>query len=115
MGAYLSIGTTLAIFAGGLVRWFVEASEKRAGKEPVESDVSPGSLFASGLIAAGGVMGLAGIGVRALENMKVLPEDSMTLKIPKLAQSDFFAVVAFVALAAALYYFARKPLGGDKK
>jgi len=115
VGAYLSIGTTLAIFAGGLVRWFVEASEKRAGKEPVESDVSPGSLFASGLIAAGGVMGLAGIGVRALENMKVLPEDSMTLKIPKLAQSDFFAVVAFVALAAALYYFARKPLGGDKK
>lgn len=115
VGAYLSISTTLAIFVGGLVRWLVEASAKRAGEKPTESEASPGSLFASGLIAAGGVMGLAGIGVRALENMKVLPDDSMNLKISALAHSDVFAVVAFVALAAALYYFARKPLGSERK
>ncbi|HEY6252582.1 MAG TPA: oligopeptide transporter, OPT family [Candidatus Angelobacter sp.] len=115
VGAYLSIGTTLAIFVGGLVRWLVEASAKRAGEKPAESEASPGSLFASGLIAAGGMMGLAGIGVRALENMQVLPDDSMNLKISALAHSDVFAVVTFVVLAAALYYFARKPLGSDRK
>src|SRR6185437_3885259 len=32
VGAYLSIGTTLAIFAGGIVRWMVESADKRAGK-----------------------------------------------------------------------------------
>jgi putative OPT family oligopeptide transporter len=110
VGAYLSISTTLAIFAGGMVRWMVEASAKRAGEKPAESEASPGSLFASGLIAAGGVMGLAGIGVRALESMKVLPDDSMNLKISALAHSDALAVITFVGLAAALYYFARKPL-----
>jgi hypothetical protein len=29
VGAYLSIGTTLAIFAGGLTRWLVESAAKR--------------------------------------------------------------------------------------
>jgi putative OPT family oligopeptide transporter len=119
VGAYLSIGTTLAIFAGGVVRWLVESSAKRAGEKPTESEVSPGSLFASGLIAAGGVMGLLGIGVRALENMKVLHDDSMALKVPLIANSELVgnlvAVAAFVLLAAALYYFARKPLEGGKK
>jgi putative OPT family oligopeptide transporter len=115
VGAYLSIGTTLAIFAGGLVRWLVDASAKRAGEKPNESDVSPGSLFASGLIAAGGVMGLLGIGIRALENMHFLHDDSMALKIPGIAASDVFAVITFVLLAASLYYFARKPLGAAKK
>lgn len=115
VGAYLSISTTLAIFVGGLVRWMVEESAKRAGEKPADSEASPGSLFASGLIAAGGVMGLAGIGVRALENMKVLPDDSMNLKIGSLAQNDIVAVITFVVLAAALYYFARKPLGAERK
>src|SRR5205085_11134566 len=66
VGAYLSIGTTLAIFVGGVVRWLVDSAAKRAGETPAESDVSPGSLFASGLIAAGGIMGLAGIGVKLI-------------------------------------------------
>ena len=33
VGAYLSIGTTLAIFCGGVVRWFVDAAVKKAGGE----------------------------------------------------------------------------------
>src|SRR6185437_15338974 len=52
VGAYLSIGTTLAIFTGGVVRALVDAAVKRAGWTD-EGDVSPGSLYASGLIAAG--------------------------------------------------------------
>jgi putative OPT family oligopeptide transporter len=115
VGAYLSIGTTLAIFAGGMVRWLVETAAKRKGEAHTESDVSPGSLFASGLIAAGGVIGLIGIGVRALEYKGVLKEDSMALKIPAMAHNDLLAVIAFVLLGAALYYFARKPLEAPKK
>src|ERR1041385_8156036 len=53
VGFYLSIATTLAIFTGGVVRWLVESRSKREGKTAEESEVSPGSLYSSGLIAAG--------------------------------------------------------------
>ena len=114
VGAYLSIGTTLAIFAGGAVRWLVETAAKRKGETHTESDVSPGSLFASGLIAAGGVMGLIGVAVRAFIYKRGLKEDWMALKIPVMAHNDVLAVVAFTLLGAALYYFARKPLETKK-
>src|SRR5580765_1008282 len=49
VGSYLPIATTAPIFAGGLVRAFVE---RRSGK-PEESELSSGTLFSSGLIAGG--------------------------------------------------------------
>jgi putative OPT family oligopeptide transporter len=65
VGAYLSIGTTLAIFVGGIMRWMVDAAVKKAGRDAdAEGDVSPGSLFASGLIAAGGIAGLIGVALK---------------------------------------------------
>jgi uncharacterized oligopeptide transporter (OPT) family protein len=117
VGAYLSIGTTSAIFVGGVVRWLVESSAKRAGETPTESEVSPGSLFASGLIAAGGIMGLLGIGVKLIESTGKLPENSLAwgAKVPSMASSNVLAVITFVLLAASLYYFARKPLEGSGK
>ncbi len=117
VGAYLSIGTTLAIFAGGAVRWLVESSAKRAGKAHNESDVSPGSLFASGLIAAGGIMGLLGIGVKLIESTGKIPENGLAwgTKFPAMANNNILAVIAFVLLGFALFYFARKPLEDSKK
>src|ERR1700756_962363 len=56
-GSYLSIATTGAMFAGGLIRWLVEVTTKKKD----ESEASPGALFSSGLIAAGGGVGLLGI------------------------------------------------------
>jgi len=53
-------------FAGGLLRWLVErGAEKKSG---AESEVSPGSLYSSGLIAAGGVIGLLSIVIKVLED-----------------------------------------------
>src|SRR5258708_40275477 len=54
VGAYLPIGTTLPIFVGGVVRWIVDRAAERAGSKEAGGDISSGSLFASGLIAAGG-------------------------------------------------------------
>ena len=61
VGAYLSIGTTLAIFTGGVVRCAGRLRPPRRPAAREEGDVSPGSLYASGLIAAGGIMGLLGV------------------------------------------------------
>ncbi len=108
VGAYLSIGTTLAIFCGGMVRWFVDAAVKKAGGESTESEISPGSLFASGLIAAGGIVGLLGV---ALKGYEATVGKGDILNFPHtFLDHDYVSVLAFAALAFSLYYFARKPL-----
>jgi putative OPT family oligopeptide transporter len=114
VGAYLSIGTTLAIFCGGAVRWLVDWNAARTGTEAkteVEKEVSSGSLLASGLIAAGGIVGLAGVGLKLLESVthKQTPHFSSTNPLYK----DWVSVVAFAALAYCLYYFATKPMASE--
>ena len=54
VGAYLPIATTAPIMAGGLVRGYVQ---RRAGA-PTESDAGAGTLFSSGLIAGGSLVGI---------------------------------------------------------
>jgi putative OPT family oligopeptide transporter len=158
VGAYLSIGTTLAIFVGGVMRWMVDRAlakqherdserEHQASLElwhrdrdawltqhpdfdptdpehlnpttglpnnitlrspEVESEVSPGSLYASGLIAAGGIVGLLGVSVR-------LYEAATDRSLPRFSEHnplhhDWVSVVMFALLAFSLYYFAKKPL-----
>jgi len=114
VGAYISIGTTLAIFAGGAVRWMVDSAAKRAGETPAESEVSPGSLFASGLIAAGGIMGLAGIGVKLVAGADKPNPLDISSRLPALGFGtlglNIIAVITFLVLGTSLYYFARKPL-----
>ena len=107
VGAYLSIGTTLAIFTGGVVRWLVDSAVKKAGGAD-EGDVSPGSLFASGLIAAGGIMGLLGVAFKFYETTW---DKENPIGLPHtFLYNDGVSVIAFLALAFSLYYFARKPL-----
>jgi putative OPT family oligopeptide transporter len=109
VGAYLSIGTTLAIFTGGVVRWMVDAAVKKAGGDAsTEGDVSPGSLYASGLIAAGGIIGLLGVALKLYETT-FGKEDPIAIPHTFLYNNGV-SVVAFLALAFSLYYFARKPL-----
>jgi putative OPT family oligopeptide transporter len=68
VGAYLPIGTTLPIFVGGVVRLLVDLVARRSGNAgDADSEISPGSLYASGLIAAGGIVGLFGVGLKAYE------------------------------------------------
>ena len=114
VGAYLSIGTTLAIFVGGVVRWMVDRALAKSGDGPktdAESEISSGSLYASGLIAAGGIMGLLGVCVKLYEAAtdKVIPSFSSTNPLHK----DWISVISFAALAFSLYYFARKPLDSE--
>jgi hypothetical protein len=116
VGSYLGLHTTLAIFCGGIVRWAAERGRKPAGGH-AESEVSPGSLFASGLIAAGGVLGLIAIIINVLGDpelgIRVIPPGVFAFgpKIaPGLATSNVFAVMMFALLAYSLYHFARKKL-----
>ena len=107
VGSYLSIATTLAIFAGGMVRWMVDRAAAEAGESSeVEGEISPGSLYASGLIAAGGIVGLLGVGLKLVEPFG---ENILQLHVGAL-NHDWVAVLMFALLAFSLYHFARKPL-----
>jgi putative OPT family oligopeptide transporter len=76
-----------------------------------ESEVSPGSLYASGLIAAGGIVGLLGVCIK-------LYEAATDRSIPRFSEHnllhhDLVSVVMFALLAYSLYYFAKKPLENE--
>jgi putative OPT family oligopeptide transporter len=123
-GSYLPLGTTAAMFAGGLLRLLVEATTRKKD----ESEASPGALYSSGLIAAGGVFGLLGIIINLFQDPEIsnhVPHWlTATFRLPwrpdlfafgpkilgPLATSNLFGVVMFLLLAGSLFYFARKKL-----
>ena len=123
-GSYLPLGTTAAMFAGGLIRMLVDATTKKKD----ESEASPGALYSSGLIAAGGVFGLLGIVINLLQDPEIsnrVPQWlTSVLRLPwrpdlfsfgpklfgALAVSNIFGVIMFALLAGSLFYFARKKL-----
>lgn len=123
-GSYLPLGTTAAMFAGGLLRLLVEATTKKKD----ESEASPGALYSSGLIAAGGVFGLLGIVINLFQDPEIsnnVPHWlTATLHLPwrpdlfafgpkilgPLAASNLLGVFMFLMLAASLFYFARKKM-----
>ena len=111
VGSYLSIATTAAIFAGGAVRWMVERNKPdTAGSE---SEVSPGALYSSGLIAAGGVVGLLAIIIKLMEIRGWVAPDKFnvgTKWIGSLATNDWLGMVMFFLLASSLFVFARRKL-----
>jgi putative OPT family oligopeptide transporter len=113
VGAYLSIATTLAIFCGGVVRWMVDrAVAQSSGRTAeTESEISPGSLYASGLIAAGGIVGLMGVALKLYE-AATDKSDILQFPVSNPLHHDWVAVLMFALLAFSLYYFARKPLAG---
>jgi len=111
VGSYLSIATTAAIFAGGAVRWLVERNKPKTAES--ESEVSPGALYSSGLIAAGGVVGLLAIIIKLMEIRGWVTPDKFNVGekwIGSLATNDWLGVVMFVLLASSLFIFARRKL-----
>lgn len=133
VGSYLSIATTMAMFAGGVVRWLAEQGIKKTEIEGAlhgeSSEVSPGSLYASGLIAAGGVFGLLAIILNLAQDPELsrhvphwlivifrLPwrENLFTgwgeHHMPYWRQAPWLGVLLFALLAASLFVSARKKL-----
>ena len=78
-----------------------------------ESEISPGSLYASGLIAAGGIIGLLGVCIK-------LYEAATDRTFPRFSPHSFLynqgvSILMFALLAFSLYYFARKPLASQER
>jgi putative OPT family oligopeptide transporter len=58
IGLYLPLSTTLPIFVGGAIKGIVDWRSERRGEAVEDSELSRGSLFATGLIAGGALTGV---------------------------------------------------------
>jgi putative OPT family oligopeptide transporter len=113
VGAYLPLSTTSPIFIGGLVKWFVERKEKDKAEE---SEIGPGALFSSGLIAGGAITGiiiaamlgytvgtsLEGTPISLLSKLRLFDPEAMGVL------GDIGGLVAFSVLTLILWLYARK-------
>jgi hypothetical protein len=108
---YLPLGTTTAIFIGGLVRWLADKARGVPASE-AETETSPGVLLGSGYIAGGTLVGLI------VAFFVFLPESfSKALDLSKYVGEDYIAkgaagpklvaVVAFAILALILFAIGR--------
>ncbi|HVP62372.1 MAG TPA: OPT/YSL family transporter [Myxococcaceae bacterium] len=112
VGAYLPLSTTLPIFCGGMVKALVD---RTSGKKASHDDeIGSGSLFATGLVAGGTLLGVA-VALLQLSDKIGGFLNSLDLSGPMIKALgktgyDLIGVGAFVTMGAVLYRVAKKPL-----
>ena len=83
VGMYLPFETTLAIFTGGIIKWFVDsAARKKAGKDKkkLEGVENRGLLVASGLVAGEALIGIIIAGIVAM-GVKLTPDEGYAKRV----------------------------------
>ena len=112
VGAYLPLATTTPIFIGGLVKWLADLKNKTT----LESEIGPGSLFSSGLIAGGSLTGILvavmiGTTIGTTEDGK--PKSLISLFDSHFIEasgvfSDIIGLAAFTGMCSLLFYYATR-------
>ena len=112
VGAYLPLSTTLPIFIGGAIKGIVDWQVKRKGEHVKESELNSGSLFATGLVAGGALLGVITALIAAtekggafLEKINVGPSINEALGAEGY---QILGVICFVLLGAVTYKIAKK-------
>ncbi len=110
VGAYLPLSTTSPIFVGGMIKHFAD----KITKNKAESEIGPGALFSSGLIAGGALTGiliavLIGTSVGTTLDGKIISVmDKLNTGIGESLglMGDILSLVMFIILAFVLFRFA---------
>ena len=131
VGVYLPLATSMPVFIGGAVRWFVDSKRRRHAdcaqmteeEHIAEGDKSPGVLMASGYIAGGAIAGIV-IAFMAgmlselydkLEKWATASNPFYALLTPSQISPDLLALIPFAAMVLILYLAGRgKILAGRK-
>ena len=112
VGAYLPLSTTLPIFAGGLIKGIVDWRAKKRGGQLENDELGKGSLFATGLVAGGALMGVVYAFLKAFEitanpidrlNTEKYLTDTMGSQM-----YQFIGFIFFVIMGLVLYRVATK-------
>jgi putative OPT family oligopeptide transporter len=113
VGLYLPLSTTLPIFVGGALKGVADHVARRKGEPVEESELGGGSLFATGLVAGGALLGVvvAFLQVFAEGAMKTLDLGGRLRGALGAGGYAVLGVLFFAGLAGMLYRAARKPSG----
>jgi putative OPT family oligopeptide transporter len=114
VGAYLPLSTTLPIFCGGMVKALVDKTSGKKAADAHGEDIGSGSLFATGLVAGGTLLGVA----IALLSISPTVEGFMTkldLSGPLIGALgkggwELLGVAFFVLMGVLLFRTAKKPM-----
>lgn len=113
VGAYLPLSTTAPIFVGGAIKGLSDWAAHRKGEKVEESELGPGNLFATGLVAGGA---LAGVVVAILSVNEGVSKAIDKLSVEKALEHmvggngvQLIGVACFALMGAVLYRISRRP------
>ena len=109
VGAYLPLSVTSPIFMGGLVKMLVDKIRKTGESE---SDIGPGALLSSGLIAGGALTGILIATLKGwiwevnAEGIEISIADKLNSGIGESmgVSGDIISLALFLGMAAILFY-----------
>jgi len=114
VGAYLPLSTTLPIFCGGMVKAVVDWTSGRTGTASHDEELGSGSLFATGLVAGGTLLGVAvallSVSETVEASMAKLDLSGPIIRALGRGGYELLGVAAFTLMGVVLYRVARKPL-----
>ncbi|HUR27653.1 MAG TPA: OPT/YSL family transporter, partial [Planctomycetota bacterium] len=118
VGVYLPIGTTFPIFLGGMLRLLCD----RLRGQKDESDISPGMLFATGLVAGGTLTGVFSAILKAipLGDSDVLTRcqhigEGLQERIGASLDLNLYSLIFYAIMGFVLVKIATKKSGGAMK
>ena len=128
VGVYLPLSSSSPIFIGGLIRWLVDARQRRHLRSrdvsmseeqlAAESDKSPGVLLSSGYIAGGAIAGIViAIVQGAFSDFDARLTDYSTAHNPFFhgSTSDLLSLLPFLAMCGLLYLVGRERLLANRR
>jgi len=113
VGVYLPLSTTAPIFTGGAIKGVADYLARRKGQGHGESELGPGNLFATGLVAGGAIMGVIVTGIGAKDSWaaalgNVSAEHALTGALGA-GGYQLLGVLCFAIMGATLFKMARRP------
>jgi putative OPT family oligopeptide transporter len=113
VGLYLPLSTTLPIFAGGALKGLSDYVAARKGEAVADSELGPGNLFATGLVAGGAIAGVVVAIFSAFDSTaaglaKLSIEHGVTSALGA-GGYQLLGVIAFAIMGAVLFRVSRRP------
>jgi OPT family oligopeptide transporter len=114
VGLYLPLSTTAPIFVGGALKGVADYVARRKGEEVSDSELGPGNLYATGLVAGGAIAGVVVALLSAFDGpAAVVAKWSLEHGlVGALGQNGFelLGLAAFAVMAAVLYRVSRRTI-----
>ncbi|OJH34410.1 OPT family oligopeptide transporter [Cystobacter ferrugineus] len=113
VGAYLPLSTTAPIFVGGAIKGLSDFVAQRKGEHVEESELGPGNLFSTGLVAGGALAGVVvamlSVSDRVSGAISHLSVEHALVNALGAGGYQLLGVLAFAFMSIVLYRVSRRP------